>query len=89
MKQYINREALLELLKDEERYGYLCMHDVMSIPAADVVEVVRCKDCKWFIPDNDLDHEEYPNGVWADGLCSNILKFSDVNDYCSYGKRKE
>ena len=49
----------------------------MKIPAADVVEVVRCKDCKKFVQNSD----ECP---WDDESC-------DIwgNDYCSRGVRKE
>ena len=49
--------------------------------AADMVEVVRCKDCKFFIPDAELDHNEYPNIIEADGLCDCSLKFTDANDF--------
>lgn len=51
----------------------------LSLNKADVVEVVRCKDCKWW--DNDGDAERCTHkygGMWAK---------SDA--YCSYGERKE
>lgn len=44
---------------------------------ADAVEVVRCKDCKWF---NDF------------GCAIRIVDNSDKpkdNDFCSFGERKE
>ena len=62
---------------------------VYSMHSADVVEVVRCKDCKFFIPDAELDHNEYPNIIEADGLCDNSLKFTYADEFCSYGERKE
>lgn len=73
--------------------GYLCALSVTEgviayLPAADVVEVVRCKDCKFFIPDAELDHNEYPNITEADGLCDCSLKFTDADDFCSHGERK-
>lgn len=52
-------------------------------PTVDAVEVVRCKDCKWW---------EYRVGT--SGICKRFsLKdhtnwVSDV-DFCSYGERKE
>lgn len=46
---------------------------VSEAPAADVVEVVRCKDCKWF--------DACVNG--------NVFKILDVEDYCSYGEKKD
>lgn len=34
-------------------------HDIADAPTADVVEVVRCKDCKFF----ETDHLEAVNGI--------------------------
>ena len=47
----------------------------------DVVEVVRCKDCKHY---SDGDCFEFP--VYGDE-CSRAMPEPD--DFCSYGKRKE
>ena len=49
----------------------------MKIPAADVVEVVRCKDCRRFVQNSD----ECP---WDD---ESFLIMA--NDYCSRGECKE
>lgn len=72
---------------------YPCKPDIFEKTyqshAADVVEVIRCKDCKYFIPDAELDHNEYPNIIEADGLCDSSLKFTDAYDFCSHGERKE
>lgn len=48
---------------------------VRAISAADVVEVVRCKDCEWFV------HE----GM----LCGNNIFIHFDHFYCYYGERKE
>ena len=53
--------------------------------AADVVEVVRCKDCKWW--------EARSFGALV-GRCQNPInglfnEYSDDEDFCSYGERKE
>lgn len=48
-------------------------------PTADVVEIVRCKDCKWW--DNDGDAERCTHkygGMWAKS-----------DGYCSYGERTD
>lgn len=77
MTDYINREALFALLTEEGRYGYLDGVDIANVPAADVVEVVRCKDCKWF---GEL------------GCAIKIVDDTDKPqemDYCSFGERKE
>lgn len=71
--------------KDCLFYDKLCFHALEEyelklckdfINKADVVEVVRCKDCKYF-----LLHKlacTYPN---HNGWCT-------VDDYCSFGERK-
>lgn len=52
-------------------------------PSADVVEVIRCKDCKYFIK----FAEDYISVEDADGMCD----FYDCGmkrlDFCSYGER--
>ena len=47
---------------------------IYAIPTADVVEVVRCKDCK------------FESGI---GCPFNEAVHKRENDFCSYGKRKE
>jgi hypothetical protein len=58
-------------------------------PTTNLVRVVRCKDCKHFIPDEMLDHTKYPNDLEADGVCDNIDKYTDKDHFCWYGKLKE
>lgn len=53
-------------------------HTVRNFPRADVVEVVRCKDCK-----------HYDNGYcYSYGLATD-RRFVRSYDFCSYGARKE
>ena len=102
-KEYIERGALLEILNGLYDHhltmrNYVadgatqdCIEAVEQAPAADVVEVVRCKDCAFA-----------KNNYLVDGLCicektihdyikgeipRNTLMCED--DYCSYGERKE
>ena len=52
-------------------------------PTVDATEVVRCKDCKWYAPNND--------GSWL-GCAFDTRHPDDVpkeNDFCSYGERME
>lgn len=56
--------------------------DIKNMPAADVAEVVRCKDCKYG------DYDSKPNGAMVclrtkDGF------WREETDFCSYGKRRE
>ena len=47
---------------------------INDAPAIDAVEVVRCKDCIWYL---------------KDGSCARHLKQFESYDFCSYGKRKD
>lgn len=62
--------------------------EVDKIPAEDVVPVVRCKDCKNWIPGGYKSIDD-PQNPQCGGRCwySVIPRFE--NDFCSYGKRKE
>lgn len=47
MAEYIEREAVLEKAEYDGNYRLVVPADtVKSLPAADVVPVVMCKDCK-------------------------------------------
>ena len=85
---YIERERVLEIAKDEYYSDFhKSMADLTSLrelledtPTADVVEVVRCKDCKY--------REEMPNkNIW----CAHHFVFMAMkpDDYCSKGERKD
>lgn len=84
MKEYIERaavEAMLEnaqIITDGEYCGY-CTEDVNlnSIPAADVVEVVRCDHC-------GRRYEE--NGEY---FCSRTDMPCADDDFCSHGARMD
>ncbi len=53
---------------------------MVEAPIADVVEVVRCKDCKHLYFVKSCSKYECRKGCGT-------LKYS--NDFCSYGERKE
>lgn len=87
-KEYIEKEALMEgtFIKAENIYqeGWNdALHGAYSaIPAADVVEVVRCKDCKHW------------GGITFGRTCRMFsgvhtrVEMSEDN-FCSYGERRE
>ena len=57
---------------------------ILDTPAADVVEVTRCKDCVSFVKrDGFCWCEEH-----SDGFGSHIV-YVDEDDYCSFGERKD
>lgn len=76
MSRYIDREDLLKNLKQfaPEHLSPLIVSLIEKQPTADVVEVVRCKDC------TEWDKDEYE--------CSHWYGFRE-DDYCSYGERMD
>ena len=78
MKEYIEREAVIKIIlgqPPEPHYPEWYYRDVKEIPAADVVEVVRCKDCKHY----------RTSGCTMDAYAFDVVE----EGYCSYGERKE
>ena len=83
MAEYIEREALMRNLKQfaPEQLTPLIESLIQKQPAEDVVEVVRCKDCKYWQDNNGgYPHEECK---WSEN------ETPDLDDFCSYGERKE
>lgn len=80
MSRYIDADALLNRMPDDLPYKASVKRVVMQAPPADVVEVVRCKDCKHCIRLKD-----------GGSQCERIdgLLMTKPTDYCSYGKRRE
>ena len=89
---YIEREKVLEIAKDKYYSDFhKSMADLTSLrelledtPTADVVDVVRCKDCEHFIP--------FKKNVFCKGDCScndGLGDFVRPDDFCSYGVRKD
>jgi len=57
-----------------------------NMPTADVIEVVRCKDCKyWHELFNYGNCDVHTNEV-GDITC---VSMTDLNDFCCYGEKKE
>jgi hypothetical protein len=92
MAEYIDRAVCLSILRAKANMAVLmgaapyfekAAQMLEKLPAADVAEVVRCKDCKHY----DL------------GVCLKIYSDGNAHpeawqsrkpdDFCSYGERKE
>ena len=58
---------------------------ILDMPTADVVAVVRCKDCKYFSRGDSV----YTG--WTDSVCTGWTEMISVktDDFCSYGEVKE
>ena len=86
MAEYIEREALLAKAVYMHGFGknkYVPLRAIESAHTADVVEVVRCKDCKYHrIMENKKNFTWWHN---CELLCVNI----GDNDFCSCGERRK
>ena len=74
MSRYIDAEKLKNVLADDGliRSDLIALRHIDEIPTANVVEVVRCKDCKYF---GEFQH-------------CDIFGFCEPDDYCSRGERR-
>ena len=98
MMPYINKENTLEAINKLKSVGVFseamktaAIKTIENQPAADVVEVVRCKDCYFSCKD-----DFYENGY----MCNKPLQHPQMGekrqrklmqgiDFCSYGIKKE
>lgn len=87
MADYIRREDALFALRKAERGGSMtaltrlerAYAEIRELPAADVAEVVRCKDCKYG------DYDSKSNGAM---ICLRTIDgfWRKETDFCSYGE---
>ena len=82
---YINKEAFKRKLIDEKSFfPAIVARALEEMPTADVVEVVRCKDCKYR---EDLTDRLSNVRVFCTLAVDN--KEVDLTDFCSYGERRD
>ena len=94
-KKYIDAEKFKNTLKESlilspdtaEEFSNLgivfAISRINSMPAANVEEVVRCKDCKYARKEKEV------YGI-ADFKClKTLVTCLDADDFCSYGERQE
>lgn len=97
MSDYISREECIKDLREYEKTAFSgltvigCMSRIKRIPAADAVEVVRCKDCKyWCSTLTYIDLLEARHDPYTDGVCD--LYDCDgfqPNGFCSKAVRRD
>lgn len=90
MSEYIKREDVEKAIMDCPVSGMLdlinlqtAIINIDTIPSADVVEVVRCKDCKHKVvtESGEYNPEDIVCDYWqSDGLTD--------NDFCSQGEER-
>lgn len=80
IKEYIDRgEALMKLMQDG--CSAKNVESIMNIPAADVVPVVRCKDCVYYDFEKGCPLRE-------SGYSRHGKPLPHENDFCSYGEMR-
>lgn len=98
MAEYIERDFLIsKLMEHLRKYPNACysVSEIIlilnNVPTADVVEVVRCKDCVY---SRELD--KYEKKLYLDncvGCCFHSKSYHSLimedKDFCSCGIRKE
>jgi hypothetical protein len=92
MADFIRRDDVLFALRKAERGGSMtaltrlerAYAEIREMPAADVAEVVRCKDCEYVRPTINV-HTGEQAGIWC--ALHDILNVSP-DDYCSRGEKK-
>lgn len=75
MARYINTENARIYVSN-----FVC-EQMEKIPTADVVEVVRCKDCKY-------SFDAIMGGLWCEHPDKIMPLGSNPYDFCSYGESK-
>lgn len=93
MADFLPRKEIYDALNDiggcgatdEWAKGYdsaidTAINIIESMPAADVVPVVRCKDCIF---------REFLDSYYGGYCCEQVKREVQLDDYCSFGERKE
>ena len=85
---YIKRE---DAIKEANTWSMFGNDDLESrlkeLPSADVVEVVRCKDCKWYM--EYIPRKGESAMMCFCNCCIGGQGKKKPTDYCSYGERKD
>ena len=59
-------------------------HEIDKAPTIDAVPVVRCKDCKAFVRNSEVDTDR--GDCYRYGL--GCIRIKKIDDFCSYGERR-
>ena len=97
MSRYIDADKLI--IKMDRWYEEMCLkygetdqfnmgyaegiNAIENAQTADVVEVVRCKDCKWCLVEN------WDGEILYGCDCGAGMNDISPDDFCSYGERKD
>ena len=85
----IDADKLIEVLNKKSVPFNANVNDaILTAPTVDAVEVVRCKDCKWW----ELVDDYYAKGYGECTCPRSVIKrstFLNEDWYCANGERRE
>ena len=91
----IDADALMYEANSDGAYGYVDAKQISDAPTIDAVEVLRCRDCKYW-GDGDGKLQGSDGALFARCKVHNCLVDGrhigwclTENDFCSYGEQKE
>ena len=85
---YIKLEDVLEVLNKRNMTKNIAIDEIKNIPTADVVEVVRCKDCKYGDNGVCVHPENITHSYDCDDNVYDYYIYVSPYHFCSYGERK-
>ena len=88
MSDLISRQAAIDAVSEAcfELRGVFgrCEEALKALPSADVVEVVRCKDCKWYKTNYSWNGKEHKVCVIEPYEPGTIMSSLNVNGRCTW-----
>jgi hypothetical protein len=85
----IRRSALLDMADAKVIFGTTATRVIKNAPAVDAVEVVRCKDCKWYQEGKLLAPNKFCFRLKHPKEDRKIGYNYAPDDFCSYGERRD
>ena len=79
-------EALQADTVSREEHFEVLANKITDMEERGFVQVVRCKDCKWWGGNKNTEHN---NHICNRALNQNVDYWTRADDFCSYGERAE
>ncbi len=93
--EYVRKQDAIDAIRKAENHafnsfykGLVKAHEIVAdLSPADVVPVVRCRDCKHVRKWRSEESAKKFGQIYE--CARGVLACPDPNDFCSYGERKE
>lgn len=82
MPRLIDADVLMPNAEYKGKYDTVNAYDIVNCPTIDAEEVVRCKDCKKYIPCQKLP-------IGTSKWCDLFDRATCEMNYCAWGERRE